>query len=74
MQRGLALIQQLREENGKLQAQISDKAAERQLELQKLAIEQFRAQTERMKIAAEAAGPQQVGGGKERGAPAGAPL
>lgn len=64
IQRGLLLIQQLREENGKLQAQINDKSTERQIELQKLAIEQFRAATERMKVVAE----------KGRGAPAGAPL
>jgi hypothetical protein len=38
------------------QAQLQDKAADRQLEAQKLGIEQFRAQTERMKAAAEAAG------------------
>jgi len=72
MQRGLELIQQLREENGRLQAQVGDKSTERQIELQKLAVEQFRAQTERMKVAGEAVrGDYQQ---KGRGAPAGAPL
>jgi hypothetical protein len=72
MQRGMELIQQLREENGRLQSQVSDKSTERQIELQKLAVEQFRAQTERMKVAGEAVGSEYQQNG--RGAPAGAPL
>lgn len=39
------------------QREAADKAAERQLEAQKLGIEQFRAQTERMKVAHEMAQP-----------------
>ena len=52
LQQGLALIQQLREENARLRQQVRDKDAEQQIEYQKLGIEQFRAQTERMKVAA----------------------
>jgi hypothetical protein len=51
IQRGLELIQQLGQENARLKEQLQDKGAERQIELQKLAIDQFRAQTERMKAA-----------------------
>jgi hypothetical protein len=52
IQQRLAELQRLREENATLQAQARDKSVERQIELQKIAIEQYRAQTERLKVTA----------------------
>jgi hypothetical protein len=47
-----AALQALQQQLGEAKAQLADKAADRQLEAQKLGIAQFRAQTERIKAAA----------------------
>lgn len=47
-----AALQALQQQLGEAKAQLADKAADRQLEAQKIGIAQFRAQTERIKAAA----------------------
>lgn len=60
MQQGLEIIQQQQAQIEQLQTALKDKAADRQIEMQKLQVDEFRAQTERMKAAIEAARPTQV--------------
>ena len=50
-----AAVQQLQQQLAAAQAAAQDKTADRQIDAQKLAIEQYRAETERMKVAAEMA-------------------
>jgi hypothetical protein len=54
MQQGLQAIQQLQQQLAAVQAKLADKTAEQQIEAQRLGVEQYRAQTERMKLAASA--------------------
>lgn len=53
MQQGMQMIQQLQAENAKLQQQVQDKQADHMIEMEKIKIDSFKAETERMKVGHE---------------------
>lgn len=50
MQQGMQMIQQLQQENAKLQQAVQDKQTENALNAQKIEIDRYKAETERMKV------------------------